>query len=114
MGGRYYTDENRTFAGQLLQGLSRYTWEGLQTWVGYNYTQIRNTVGNVDRVDYFDGATFATRENAGFRQGISLGNYLNIAIADEINGDFKNRVSYIRQQKMGAFLFVCGRFAECF
>lgn len=90
--GRYYLNDGVSFGEQLLQGFSRFTWEGLQTWAGYNYTQIRNTVGNVDRVDYLDGATFATRENARFRQGISLGNFLNIAIWDEITEPFQNRV----------------------
>lgn len=88
MAGRYYTNGDVSFGEQLLQGLSRYTWEGLQTWAGYNYTQLRNTVGNVDRVDYLGGATFATRENAEFSQGISLGNFLNVTIWNEINRPF--------------------------
>lgn len=66
--------------------------EGLQTWTGYNYTQIRNTAGKVDRVDYLGGATFATNEKAGYRDGISLGNYININISDKIIGDFGQRV----------------------
>lgn len=90
--GKAYTDENRGFLGGLWQGISRFTWEGLQTWTGYNYTQIRNTAGRVDRVDYLGGATFATNENAGYRDGISLGNYININISDGITGDFEQRV----------------------
>ena len=34
--GRYYPNEDVSFGEQLLQGMSRYTWEGLQTWAGYN------------------------------------------------------------------------------
>lgn len=86
--GKGYTDGNRNMLGQAWQGISRHTWEGLQTWAGYNYTQARNTAGKIDRVDYLGGATFATNEDAGYRDGVSLGNYININISDRITGDF--------------------------
>ena len=90
--GRYYTDENKNDFMQVFEGISRFTWEGLNTWAGYNYTQLRNTVGDVDRVDHLGGATFATSENSGRRQGVSLGNYLNIWIRDQITTPFQERV----------------------
>ena len=90
--GRAYTDENRGFLGGLWQGISRHTWEGLQTWVGYNFTQARNTAGGVDRVDYLGGATFATGENRDSRWGVTISNYINISITDEIGDDFEGRV----------------------
>ncbi len=76
--GRYYLDENRSFFGGIWQGISRYTWEGLQTSIGYNYTQIRNTYGGVDAVEYLGGATYSIGFNTKHRQGVSLGNNLNI------------------------------------
>jgi len=60
--------------------------------VGYNYSQWRNTFGGVDRVDYFGGVTFATNENQDFTNGVSIGNFININITDQINGDFENYV----------------------
>ncbi|MBZ0242460.1 MAG: hypothetical protein K8F24_04530, partial [Bacteroidales bacterium] len=90
--GRGYTDGNRDMLGQAWQGISRYTWEGLQTWLGYNYSQFRNTGGKIDRVDYLGGATFAIRENQDGRSGMSLGNFINISIGDEIEGNFDERV----------------------
>jgi hypothetical protein len=88
--GRAYTDENRSFLGGIWQGISRYTWEGLQTWVGYNYTQARNASGKVDEVQYFGGVTFAIDENVtkfnGWR-GVSLGNYINAKIPGELDRD---------------------------
>ena len=63
--GRFYVDDD--WRG-LWQGISRYSWERLQTWAGYNYTQFRNTGGNVDRADYFGGVTYATI-NAGKHDG---------------------------------------------
>ena len=89
--GRAYTDENRGFFGGLWQGISRYTWEGLQTWVGYNYTQARNAAGKVDEVQYFGGVTFAIDENVrdfnGWR-GVSLGNYINAKIPGALDKDY--------------------------
>jgi len=82
----------KAYADNLWQGISRVTWERPQSWAGYNYTQFRNMGGNVDRVDYFGGATWATKENAGKRDGISMGNYININIDNEITGSFQNRV----------------------
>ena len=73
------------------QALLRHSWEGLQSWAGYNFTQFRNTIGHVDRVDYAFGATWATRENYK-RGGISIGNYINMKIKDEITTSFEERV----------------------
>lgn len=90
--GNAYLDENRTFLGGIVQGISRFTWEGLQNWAGYNWSQFRNTIGQVDRVDYLAGATYVTNEN--FRgASVSLGNYLNINIPDRIIGDFQVRAT---------------------
>ncbi len=90
--GNFYLDENRSFFGGVWQGISRHTWEFPQTGLGHTWTQLRNTFGGVDRVDYFGGATFATRENQDGRSGMSLGNFINISIWDEIHGDFDARV----------------------
>jgi len=90
--GKTYTDENNFWHG-LTQSITRYTWEGLQTWAGYNFSQFRNTFGGVDRVDYLGGATFVTGENREYRQGVSLGNYPNIWLWDEIEGNFDERVT---------------------
>lgn len=91
LAGKYYSDPNISFGKQLVQGISRQTWEVLQSWGGYNYTQLRNVGGGIDRVDYFGGATFATGENSVIK-GISLSNYLNVWIKDEIDEPFRNKV----------------------
>lgn len=56
------------------------------------HSQWRNTVGKVDRVDLFAGATFVTRENQDDRNGVSLGNFININLIDEITGSFESTV----------------------
>jgi len=89
---KYYLDANRNFLGQTWQGISRFSWELPQNTLGYNVSQIRNAFGKVDRVDYFGGATFSTRENQDGRRGVSLGNYINVSITGEITGNFEDRV----------------------
>ena len=83
--GRYYTDENGRAWDQMVQGLSRFTWEGPQTWAGYNWSQIRNIIGDVDKVDYLGGVTFSIKENSSVK-GVSLGNYVNVDIDESYNG----------------------------
>lgn len=90
--GNFYLDENGSFFGNVWQGISRHTWEFPQTGLGHTWTQLRNTFGAVDRVDYFGGATFVTRENQDGRKGMSLGNFINISISDEMESDFDARV----------------------
>ncbi|MCA1763552.1 MAG: hypothetical protein ABR574_07890 [Cryomorphaceae bacterium] len=91
-GGNFYLDENRNFFGQTWQGISRFSWELPQSAIGHGFSQMRNTFGGVDRVDYFGGVTFSTGENNEDRWGISIGNHINISIRDEIQGDFKDHL----------------------
>ena len=87
---RFYLDEN-DFWGGVRQGVSRFTWERVQTEVGYTYTQFRHAFGSsIDRVDYLGGVTFATNENSKYRQGVTIGNYCNIDIWDTIGDDFES------------------------
>ena len=83
--GRYYTDENKGAWDQFKQGLSRFTWEGPQTWAGYNWSQIRSIGDRVDRVDYLGGATFCINED-GTYGSVSLGNYINADIDGSYSG----------------------------
>jgi len=83
--GRYYTDENGNAWDQAKQGLSRFMWEGPQTWAGYNWSQIRSIGDRVDEVDYLGGATFCINEN-GSGGSVSLGNYINADISTSYQG----------------------------
>lgn len=82
--GMFHTDSNRDFWGRALQLVSRFTWESLQSTFGYLYSNFRNLNQDVDRVDYFGGATFITKENASKQNGVSLGNFININNREEI------------------------------
>ena len=91
--GAFKTDKNKTVGGRVWQFISRWTWEILQTSVGLVYSHGKNICGEVDRVDHFHGATFVTNEHTSVRQGVSLGNYLNLDITGEITGDFETYVT---------------------
>ena len=90
--GYYYIDENAGFWEGVSQGYSRHTWESLQTTIGHGYSQARNLAWQIDRVDFMGGATYATTENKSFQNGVTLGNYININIWDEITGGFDDWV----------------------
>ena len=77
--GNFYSDSERGPISQILQLTSRHSWELIQTEIGHSYSQLRNFVGGVDRVDLYRGATFTQRFNSpnGFG-GVSLGNFINI------------------------------------
>ncbi len=59
---------------------------------GYSHFRNLNVIANVDRVDYFGGATWAMAENRNNRNGVSIGNFINLNIRDEITDSFKDRV----------------------
>ena len=84
---------------------SRFLWEFLQSGIGNMYSHVRNILGNVDRVDYFDGATYCTNGNSNKNDGITLGNYINININDEINTNFE---TYLKTSHNGLFMHEYG------
>lgn len=88
LAGNFYLDENRSFLGGAWQGISRYTWELIQTTAGSVIADGRNVFGGVDRVELLGGATFAFNEKYDKNKGFSLGNTLNVYIENEIGDDF--------------------------
>ena len=118
--GSFYIDENRTFMGGLWQGISRHTWEHPQTSIGSDLSQLRNIIGQVDRVEYLGGATFSINEESKKEDGVSIGSFINVDIREKIEGNFTEYVlkhplfmheygHYIDSQRMGlTYLFNVG------
>ena len=72
----------------MIEGISRFTVQEIQTEVGYTWTHLRNAFGGVDRVDYLGGATFATDENnVNGNEGVTMGSFINIKLEGEINNN---------------------------
>ena len=51
------TDSNKNFGEQLLEIVSRVTWQAPQTLVGNLYSNVSNWAWQVDKVEYYGGAT---------------------------------------------------------
>ena len=73
--GSFYLDENKSFFGQVWEGVSRHTWEFPQQATGYTVSSIRNCLA--DRVDYWGGSVFITNHTDNSK-GVTLGNFINI------------------------------------
>ncbi|MDR1552838.1 MAG: RHS repeat-associated core domain-containing protein [Prevotellaceae bacterium] len=113
------------FQGNPHQIVSRFTWELPQTFIGNEWSHIRNITWQVDKVRYFDGATYVINANSKYRMGVTLGSYINIDIREsydkniyEPNGKFTvindplfmhEYGHYIQSQEMGwGYLFEVG------
>ena len=117
--GLFVTDPNKSFWGRTWELVSRFTWQLPQTLLGWTFSQTKNILGFVDRVDYLGGATFLTNEDwkRTGGQGVTIGNYINIDIHNKIDGDFTDYViqnqlfmheygHYIQSQHWGP-LYLC-------
>jgi RHS repeat-associated protein len=108
--------------GSPKQILSRFTWELPQTFVGYEYSNYRLVVSDVEKVRYFDGATYVINKSNSTNDGVTIGSYINInttgTIPTDENGKFAPYKSglfaheyghYLQSQKYGwGYLFSHG------
>lgn len=92
LGGHFYLSERKGFYAGLWEGTSRHSWEFAQNLIGHIWAQTLNTFGFIQRVDYFDGATFSTSEKQLKRSGMSLATFIYIAIDDVINVEFRQKL----------------------
>jgi hypothetical protein len=80
--GLFQTDPNRTIAGRAWQLISRFTWEQPMTGLGNAFAHSVNWTGDVERVDYFAGATVLWNAN-NTDGGTTVGSYINIRSWDD-------------------------------
>jgi len=79
--GCFYVDENKTLRGALWEGISRHTYQFLQTQVGYASAQFSNAIGYITEVDFWCGATFARTQ---YRKGsIAFGHIILLSQYDK-------------------------------
>ena len=57
-------------------------------------------MGNVDRIDYLGGVTFATNEYSKDYQGVTLGNYINVDLYSGVTGDFDYFATHVEPMYM--------------
>lgn len=93
--------------GNVNQIISRFTWELPQTIVGYHYSIARINLDRVDKVRYFDGATYVIRISKGKSDGISIGNFINInhpTIPTDSKGHFVPYLDPLYMHEYGHYL----------
>jgi RHS repeat-associated protein len=103
-GGLFVSDPNKSFGGRVWEVLSRFTWQLPQTLVGFSYAQVSNLAGQVDKVEYWGGATVSSGHNWG-SGAVTMGSYItgnrNIK-ADPNNYLFQHEYGhYLQSQEMG-------------
>lgn len=91
--GRYIFDTGKI---GWRQALLRFSWESPQMLLGYAVAQIRNTMGQVDRVEYLGGVTFVVAQGRrdGICTGMSLGNIVNLWLSGWMSHDFEYDTKY--------------------
>ncbi|NDW17678.1 hypothetical protein D0T53_01950 [Dysgonomonas sp. 216] len=113
--GLLKTDSNLNFADRAKQLISRFTWESLQTTVGFTYSHATNMLGFTRRVTYYGGATVSESYSSKYvsNGAISIGAYIvgkpGIK-ADPNNTLFQHEYGhYLQSQSMGpSYLFRVG------
>lgn len=112
------------FQGNFKQILSRFTWESIQTGIGYFYSQGKNALYDINDVEYFDGATYLVRKIGSDKNdnGVTIGSFINIntkkGTPRDENGNFAPYLDdmfmheyghYLQSQEYGpAYLFNVG------
>ncbi|GHU66083.1 hypothetical protein FACS1894123_12070 [Bacteroidia bacterium] len=92
------------FKGSPKQILSRFTWELPNSFSGYVYAQFSNYAGQVDKVNYWGGATVTNGRNWGHKAA-TLGSFImgdRTIAADPNNPLFQHEYGhYLQSQGMG-------------
>lgn len=94
------------FKGTPKQILSRFTKELPQTIIGLNYSYARLVYEEIDKVEYFDGATYVINVKNTKGNGVTLGSYININ-SNSVpydNGHFAPYNSYLYAHEYGHYL----------
>ena len=111
--GSYMNSNHRNLFTALWELTSRFTWQLPQTLVGYNVMEIANLAGQINKVDYWGGATVASGKNWGVGGAVTIGNFIMGSRglkADPNNSLFQHEYGhYLQSQSMGlAFLLKVG------
>ncbi len=108
LAGHFYLDENKGPGAAVWEGISRYSWQLIQTTIGSTTAHITSGIGRTKEVGYFGGATFTVtkRDHWG---GITLGNNIfldgdsDLALND---ATFQHEYGhYIQSQNVGPLYY---------
>ena len=100
-------DSNKSFWGRAWEMVSRFTWQGFQTELGFLAAHGFNTFGAVEKVESRYGVTVLTTKNMPGTSAFTLGNYIvgnRHTEADPNNSTFQHEYGhYLQSQSMGPF-----------
>jgi hypothetical protein len=104
-GGLFASDPNKNFWQRTWEVISRSTWQLPQTLVGFTFSQAGNLGWQVDKANYWGGATVLSGNFFGSGSTVTLGNYINGSqnlAADPNNTLFQHEYGhYLQSQSMG-------------
>jgi RHS repeat-associated protein len=112
-GGLFVSDPNKNFGERLWEVTSRFTWQLPQTVAGSIFSHVSNYAGQVDKVEYWGGATVLSGNFWGQGGAITMGSFINGGRdlkADPHNSLFQHEYGhYIQSQRTGwGYLFSHG------
>lgn len=84
--GVFAWTDNKTVFGNLGSIFSRLTWESQQTEWGKTGAHVRNNLGRIDNIEYYEGATIINEDRGKWRWGITLGSYIHSHNIGPIDG----------------------------
>jgi RHS repeat-associated protein len=107
--GLFTTNSNKNVFGRAWELVSRFTWQLPQEAFGFGISQFENSlVGNVQNVNYFDGATVIRRTNTNGR-AFTLGNFLigsDDIRDDPNNGELQHEYGHYLQSQSFGFAYL--------
>jgi hypothetical protein len=75
--GNFALNDKLSGLGGAWEGISRFSWEGIQQTLGYSFNQVYNSVSNNTSVHFFDGATLVNSDvEGGGNWGLTMGNFI--------------------------------------
>jgi RHS repeat-associated protein len=98
----FYLDENKSFFGGVWEGISRHTFQFIQTNIAYDVAQFSNTIGKVTDVDFWGGATFSHTNYEG--GSITLGNNILLSNSDPETNMVAGPGGYTTMHEYGHYL----------
>lgn len=105
--GLFSYDSNKSFWWRAWEMVSRFTWQGFQTELGFLAAHGFNTFGAVEKVESRYGTTVLTTKNMPGTSAFTLGNYIvgnRHTEADPNNSTFQHEYGhYLQSQSMGPF-----------
>lgn len=112
-GGLFTLDANKNFFKKTWELLSRFTWQGFQTWIGFGVAHFVNSFSYVSQVCYKYGTTVLSSSMLKETQAFTIGNYMTGS--EEIKADpndifFQHEYGhYLQSQSMGPlYMFFVG------